>query len=194
VASGTTAHFRQSLTIRIAEEVEEIESLLDELGDVLDDEPEDGLSRVLDAIGFASGEMRDEVEELLLGLPVDEDDATLGTVEAALHSSRGAMDEADRTGDPDRVQIMTMHSAKGLTAEAVIVAACDDQLIPGQTENRRELDDQRRLLYVSLTRAKHFLFVTYARRRAGRQSHMLQVPENRTYTQFLRDFLPPQSF
>jgi DNA helicase-2/ATP-dependent DNA helicase PcrA len=114
-------------------------------------------------------------------------------VEEALHSSRGAMDEAEREADSDRVQIMSMHTAKGLTAEAVIIASCDDQLIPGETDSKREMDDQRRLLYVSLTRAKHFLFVTYARLRRGRQSHGLGVSQKRTFTRFLRDYLPPNS-
>ena len=86
---------------------------------------------------------------------------------------------------------MSMHAAKGLTAEAVIVAACDDQLMPGQTESKRQLDDERRLLYVSLTRAKHFLFVTFARKRLGRQSYMMGVAEDRSYTRFLQDYLPP---
>jgi superfamily I DNA/RNA helicase len=84
---------------------------------------------------------------------------------------------------------MTMHSAKGLTAEAVIVAACEDELIPGAGLTQREFDDQRRLLYVSLTRAQHHLFVTFAARRVGQQSHRLQVPPQRTLTQFLRDYV-----
>lgn len=177
----------------VAEDVEAIETLLDSLSGALESEAEDGLEQVLDAMEFSDGEERETVTELLLSLVVDEEEPTVASVEASLHSSRGAMDELERAGDEDSVQIMTMHSAKGLTAEAVIVAACDDQLVPGQTEDRRDLDDQRRLLYVSLTRAKHFLYVTYARRRQGRQSHMLQVPEHRTYTRFLTDFLPPRA-
>lgn len=178
---------------RIAEELEEIERLLDDLAGAFDEPPESGLEEVLEALDFPLDDERTELTELLLGLllPEENGEPKLSDVEAALHSSRGAMDEGERAGDADRVQIMTMHSAKGLTAEAVIVAACDDELVPGTTESRRELDDERRLLYVSLTRAKHFLFVTYARRRAGRQSHMMGVSEDRTYTSFLRDFLPP---
>jgi len=178
---------------RISDEVKAIDALFDGLDGALELEPAEGLERVLDAIEFPSGEERYEVEQLLLGLPVEDKDPTLRDVESALHSSRGAMDEAERVADATRVQIMTMHSAKGLTADAVIVAACDDQLVPGETDNRRELDDQRRLLYVSLTRAKHFMFVTYARRRAGRQSHMFGVSEDRTYTQFLQDYLRPET-
>lgn len=113
---------------------------------------------------------------LLLELVADKaEEPSLDDLEEALHSSRGSLDETERMVEENKVQIMTMHAAKGLTADAVIVAACDDHLIPGETESGRELADQRRLLYVSLTRARHFLYVTFARRRYGRQSHLLQV-------------------
>jgi superfamily I DNA/RNA helicase len=178
---------------RVANDVRALNELLDGLAGAMESEADVGLRAVLDAMNFPD-EQRGIVTELLAGLVSAEGDEppTLRAVESALHSSRGSMDEAERTGDPDRVQIMTMHSAKGLTSSAVIVAACEEELIPGETENRRELDDQRRLLYVSLTRAMHFLFVTYARRRPGRQSHLLQVPVPRNYTTFLRDYLTPE--
>lgn len=179
---------------RVRDDVLAIDEMLDELEDALDASAEDGLEAVMEALEFPADDERVETTELLLGLVAtleEHEESTLRDVESALHSSRGSMDEAERSEDDDSIQIMSMHSAKGLTADAVIVASCDDQLIPGATSNRRELDDERRLLYVSLTRARHFLFVTLARRRAGRQSHMLSVPEARTYTRFLRDFLPP---
>jgi DNA helicase-2/ATP-dependent DNA helicase PcrA len=177
---------------RLAEGVQEINDLLEEHADLLKCPVEEGVEALLELAVFEDDEDRDEVANLLLGLPVEgEEEPTLGSIELALHSSRGRMDEAERAGDRDRIQIMTMHSAKGLTADAVIVAACEEELVPGPTEDRRELDDQRRLLYVSLTRARHFLFVTFARQRPGQQSHLLQAPVARTYTSFLRDFLPP---
>jgi DNA helicase-2/ATP-dependent DNA helicase PcrA len=90
------------------------------------------------------------------------------------------------------VRIMSMHAAKGLTADAVIIPACDDELIPGLDHARQVVDDERRLLYVSLTRARHALVVTYAASRPGAQTFRITgVPVERTYTQFLRDFLPP---
>jgi hypothetical protein len=89
------------------------------------------------------------LRELLLGL-CPEDEATLRDLERSLHATRTAMEGVRDDENIDRIRIMTMHSAKGLTAEAVIVAACDDQLIPGVPADQRELDDLRRLLYVSL--------------------------------------------
>ena len=72
--------------------------------------------------------------------------------------------------EEDKVNILTMHRAKGLTAEAVIIAAAEDQYIPGRAQGD-EMGDERRLLYVSLTRAKHHLFITYCDGRTGQQRH-----------------------
>ena len=65
------------------------------------------------------------------------------------------------------VRIMTMHQAKGLTAKAVFVVAVEEEYIPG----RSNPDEERRLLYVSLTRARHYLFLTYCVYRYGQQQH-----------------------
>ena len=49
---------------------------------------------------------------------------------------------------------MTMHKAKGLTAKAVIVMSAEDEPIPGNEVGGLRLEDERRLLYVSLSRAE----------------------------------------
>lgn len=96
-------------------------------------------------------------------------------------SLRGNEEEDIR---PNTVNIMTMHKAKGLDACVVIVAAAEDELIPG----RGFPDEERRLLYVSLTRARHGLFVTWAAIRRGRQRHSGTGNANNHHrTQYLRD-------
>jgi len=84
------------------------------------------------------------------------------------------------------ISVMTMHQAKGLTATAVVVAATEDEYIPGRASGRF-VDDERRLLYVSLTRARHHLFVTYANRRAGQQRYSGRTSGHpaRHFTRFL---------
>jgi DNA helicase-2/ATP-dependent DNA helicase PcrA len=69
------------------------------------------------------------------------------------------------------VNMLSMHKAKGLSARAVIVMACEDEYLPGRQQSGNEEADERRLLYVSLTRAKQNLFVTYAQKRTGPQQH-----------------------
>jgi DNA helicase-2/ATP-dependent DNA helicase PcrA len=175
---------------RLAEEVRAIDEILDDLNGVLDEPAEEGLNRVLQAAD--EGGDLDDVKAFLLTL-LEEEDATLGKLEQARQSARGGYTEEERAADTDHVQIMSMHSAKGLTAAAVIVAACEDELIPGKANDKRAIDDERRLLYVSMTRARHYLHLTYVARRKGRQTEILQVSERRSFTQFLSDFLNPES-
>ena len=57
--------------------------------------------------------------------------------------------------ESEAVRIMTMGGAKGLTVSAAIVAALEDEIIPRQEP---PLDEERRLLYVALTRAREYVF------------------------------------
>jgi DNA helicase-2/ATP-dependent DNA helicase PcrA len=68
------------------------------------------------------------------------------------------------TGDQDRVTLMTIHSAKGLEYEAVMIAGAEEEIIPGSQSfyNRKELEEERRLFYVALTRAKKLCYISYA--------------------------------
>ncbi|APV45038.1 DNA helicase-2 / ATP-dependent DNA helicase PcrA [Dehalogenimonas formicexedens] len=85
-----------------------------------------------------------------------------------------------------KVNVMTMHQAKGLDAEVIFVAAAEDEYIPGRAQGN-EIDDERRLLYVSLTRARSFLYVTYCNHRTGIQQHTGRSPltASRNLTRFL---------
>jgi DNA helicase-2/ATP-dependent DNA helicase PcrA len=85
---------------------------------------------------------------------------------------------------PNQVNIMTMHKAKGLDACVVIIAAADTELMPG-TGNP---DEERRLFYVSLTRARHGLWITWVGARRDRQAHSgTGDPRHHHRTEFLRD-------
>ncbi len=89
----------------------------------------------------------------------------------------------------DAISIMTMHKAKGLSAEAVIILGAEDELIPGKAVSFDEVADDRRLLYVSLTRARSHLYITYCDQRHGRQQHSGRTSgsRNRQLTRFLAD-------
>lgn len=66
---------------------------------------------------------------------------------------------ADDPDDP-RVKIMTLHSAKGLEADAIVLAGIADQIIPGYATGA-DREEQRRLLYVAITRARQELIVSW---------------------------------
>ena len=103
-----------------------------------------------------------------------------------LQTSLG-MYEQDSDG-AEKIRIMTMHQAKGLTSPVVIIAAAEDEYIPREDTGPR-VDDDRRLLYVSLTRARHHLYITYCSRRTGQQMRTGRNARSfkRTLTRFLRD-------
>lgn len=62
-----------------------------------------------------------------------------------------------------RVRIMTLHSAKGLEADRVVVAGLCDQFMPGTDSDAEIRSEQRRLLYVAVTRAKEELVLSWSR-------------------------------
>lgn len=92
----------------------------------------------------------------------------------------------------ERVTVMTLHAAKGLEFPVVFVAACEDGIIPfaraGQCEDPAE---ERRLLYVGMTRAERALYITSARRRSlfGQTGERHLSPFAREIEQALREDL-----
>ena len=76
-------------------------------------------------------------------------------------------DQDNEYDDPNRVTLMTMHASKGLEFPVVFVSGMEEGLFPlsRATEEREELEEERRLFYVGATRAEERLFLTYARSR-----------------------------
>lgn len=76
--------------------------------------------------------------------------------------------DADHTGEEeDAVVMMTMHSAKGLEFPVVFLAGMEDGLFPGfrASERDEDMEEERRLCYVAVTRAREQLYLTCAERR-----------------------------
>jgi len=78
----------------------------------------------------------------------------------------------------DRVTCMTLHAAKGLEYPVVFVVGCEEGLLPhaNSVDSRAELEEERRLLYVGMTRAKEQLTITHARSRYQHGQYMMQSP------------------
>ena len=73
----------------------------------------------------------------------------------------------------DRVELMTLHRAKGLEYDCIFICGFVDGLIPHQRSRDRDVDEERRLAYVGMTRARNRLCLSYsarARRYWGQQS------------------------
>ncbi len=151
----------------------------------VDDTPVDELSRDLIQEAGVLSDLRKEhtrenlrrwenVQELVSAIAEyteSADNATLSTFlqEVALLTD---LDEAD---DPDRVTLMTLHASKGLEFPVVFIAGLEEGLFPlaKATQERTELEEERRLFYVGATRAERWLFLSWARNRYryGKQKH-----------------------
>lgn len=66
-------------------------------------------------------------------------------------------------GDLDRVSLMTMHSAKGLEFDTVFMVGAEDNIFPSyrSMNDSAEMEEERRLAYVAITRAKRMLYITH---------------------------------
>jgi DNA helicase-2/ATP-dependent DNA helicase PcrA len=78
----------------------------------------------------------------------------------------------------DCVAIMTLHAAKGLEFPVVFMAAVEQGMLPHERSlaKKDELEEERRLAFVGMTRAKEELYLTHARLRAFRGSELYAIP------------------
>jgi len=94
--------------------------------------------------------------------------------------SHAALEAGEGQGDPDQdcVQLMTMHSAKGLEFPLVFLAGLEDGLFPHMMslEEPGRLEEERRLCYVGVTRAMKLLYLTYAESRRINGSETFNRP------------------
>jgi DNA helicase II / ATP-dependent DNA helicase PcrA len=78
---------------------------------------------------------------------------------------------AEAETDPHRINLLTLHSTKGLEFSRVYIIGAENQVLPGwraiQEERTEEIQEGRRLLYVGMTRARHRLVLTHAEQRGG---------------------------
>ena len=106
------------------------------------------------------------------------EDETISPLQAFLDSA--ALDAGEGQADPyeDSIQMMTLHSAKGLEFPLVFMAGVEENLFPHQMslEEPGRLEEERRLAYVGITRAMQKLIVTYAENRRLHGSDMYNTP------------------
>ncbi len=76
-------------------------------------------------------------------------------------------EDTDKDQDADKVNVMTIHSAKGLEFDTVFLVGVEMRIFPSEMArtNPKEMEEERRLFYVALTRAKKQVYISYAERR-----------------------------
>ncbi|HBQ63564.1 MAG TPA: ATP-dependent DNA helicase PcrA [Clostridiales bacterium] len=106
-----------------------------------------------------------------------EDQASTGLEEFLEHVA--LVSDTDRMGpDSENVTLMTLHSAKGLEFPVVFLAGMEDGIFPSQRSigSSYQTEEERRLCYVGITRAKERLILTHARERMLYGSTQAQQP------------------
>jgi DNA helicase-2/ATP-dependent DNA helicase PcrA len=149
---------------RIQEEAYSIHELIE---DVLD---ETGYLKELEAEGEIEYQTRlENIEELInkaVSFEGDHEHPDLNEFleEVALVADIDRMDDSE-----NRVTLMTLHSAKGLEFPRVYLSGMEDGLFPSMmsisSDDKEDVEEERRLCYVGITRAQKFLMMTAARQR-----------------------------
>jgi DNA helicase-2/ATP-dependent DNA helicase PcrA len=129
------------------------------------------------------GEARAEnVRELINAAVEFEDEHPEAALAEFLESVALVSDVDNYDADADRVCLMTLHTAKGLEFGAVFVVGLEEFLLPhaNAMADAAEIEEERRLCYVGLTRAKDLLYLSYAETR-----NVAGVPQPRGPSRFL---------
>ncbi len=117
----------------------------------------------------------ENVQELLNSIkeftetPMNEEDGEVGDKSLGSYLQQIVLltDADDDKGNDDVVKLMTIHAAKGLEFPVVFVGGLEETLFPNamSINTREELEEERRLFYVAITRAKQRLWLSYANAR-----------------------------
>jgi DNA helicase-2/ATP-dependent DNA helicase PcrA len=124
--------------------------------------------------------------------PMNEEDGEVGdkTMGSYLQQITLLTDTDNDKEDADSVKLMTIHAAKGLEFSCVFVGGLEETLFPNamSINTREELEEERRLFYVAITRAKKKLWLTYANARY-RFGQLQQNEPSRFIDEMPEDFI-----
>ena len=110
--------------------------------------------------------MLEDLRSLCRAVQAYEEREDSPTLTGFLEHARGLHARELTPGQDRRITVSTIHRAKGTEARVVILAGCEERLLPSWRRSRapEQLQEERRLFYVACTRAKDRLYVTHARR------------------------------
>lgn len=142
-------------------------SMKDLIGHILEDT---GYEEELQQEGEIEAQTRlENIEELINKAAAYEEDSEHPTLDEFLEQVALVADIDNVDDTEDRVTLMTLHSAKGLEFPKVYLVGMEDGLFPGMMSimsgDKTEMEEERRLCYVGITRAKKELVLTASRQR-----------------------------
>ena len=174
--SGLYAFYKNDTSVEGQSRFGNIQELMDSVAGYKEDMQNDFRNSLVE-----DGEVQDVADVPDSALPV----VTL----AAYLENISLLSNVDVSDDEtsNKVALMTAHSAKGLEFPYVFVAGMEENLFPsgGWTISPRELEEERRLFYVAITRAKKAVVLTYADTRMRNGRH-----ENNSPSRFLTEIAP----
>jgi DNA helicase-2/ATP-dependent DNA helicase PcrA len=183
---------------KAAKALREFAKMIYELSKLTDGPPDEVLRQVLDRTGYRtvlkdSGDAEDaerlaNIEELITAARQFAAEDNRRTVADWLENITLASDVDGWDERQDCVSVMTLHSAKGLEFPVVFVLAVEQGILPHERSLARdkEVEEERRLAFVGMTRAKQELYLCHARLREFRGQTLYAVP-----SMFLEE-LPPE--
>jgi DNA helicase-2/ATP-dependent DNA helicase PcrA len=177
------------LSARAAILVAKFVAIVDKIGELREATVAALMSRVLDATGYEKMLLDSEdegdqdrlanIQELVTAArQFDEAHPDDGGLEAFLEQASLVSDTDALEAGGDHVALMTMHSAKGLEFPVVFLIAAEQGLLPHErsSQDRDQLEEERRLMFVAITRAKEALQISTAKYRGVRGQFRLTVP------------------
>ena len=143
---------------------------------------ESGYKQVLKASDDPEDESRlENIEELLTDArQFDEQDEEAGGLEAYLERTWLVNEVDDWESESDKVTLMTLHAAKGLEFPVVYLVALEDGILPHErsSDDISQLEEERRLAFVGITRAEQSLQISYVAQRDYRGQRRMAVPSS----------------
>lgn len=150
----------------IAAQFEELTKTLSDLKDLI-------LLEVVDAL-FPDEESTALLRKTALDFIEQNDDSDTSDL---LNRMKTTFSQPEKPEEGDYVRIMSLHKSKGLSSKVVIIASCVEGFIPrGKGDiDRKSLEEQRRLFYVGLTRAREDLLISSFSKTTKRRANLYQL-------------------
>ncbi len=173
---------------KAAKGLAEFAALMRDLRAVLEGRPDEVIRAVLDRSGYRQmlTDSRDEedeerlanVEELITAAKEFAEEDPSRTISDFLENITLASDVDGWDERQDCVSVMTLHAAKGLEFPVVFIAAAEQGILPHERSLARDdqVEEERRLAFVGITRAKEECYLTHARLREFRGSALYAIP------------------
>ena len=173
-ACGLHAHFKSDPSIESQSRASNVEELLNSVASFIEERQNEYLEDLQ-----AESQITDESE---VTFPL----VTLGEFLENI-SLLTAVDSTDEEDARNRIALMTAHSAKGLEFPYVFVTGLEENLFPsgGMLSSPTDIEEERRLFYVAMTRAKEAVILSFAQTRMRNGKH-----ESNSPSRFLREIDP----